>query len=62
MHDSLHRLSHLCSDNFKETNKYNTNSKLDVITQKGKYPYGYINSRERFNEKDYLLRNISSTN
>ena len=31
---------------------------LQLLKQKGAYPYEYMNSFERFNEKNYLLENI----
>ena len=31
---------------------------LKLLKQKGTYPYVYMNSFERFNEKNYLLKNV----
>ena len=32
---------------------------LEILKQKGAYPYEYMNSFERFNEEKLLARNIS---
>ena len=32
---------------------------LDLLKQKGDYPYEYMNSSERFHEKNCLVENIS---
>ena len=33
---------------------------LELLKQKGAYPYGYMNSLKKFNKKNFLLENISS--
>ena len=51
MSSSLDRLSaNLPKDKFKYTSKVFKKEKLELMTQKGVYPYDYMDSFERFNE------------
>ena len=51
MSSSLDRLSaNLPKDKFKYTRKVFKKEKLELMTQKGVYPYDYMDSFERFNE------------
>ena len=51
MSSSLDRLSaNLPKDKFKYTSKVFKKGKLELMTQKGVYPYDYMDSFERFNE------------
>ena len=51
MSSSLDRLSaNLPKDKFKYTSEVFKKEKLELMTQKGVYPYDYMDSFERFNE------------
>ena len=56
MNSSLDKLVKNLSD---EDSEYFSSENLELLKQKGAYPYEYMNSFERFNEKNYLLKNIS---
>ena len=56
-HDKL--VKNLSDEDFKYLVEQFGSEHLDLFKQKGDYPYEYINSFERFDEKHYLLENIS---
>ena len=58
MSSSLDRLSaNLPKDKFKYTSKVFKKEKLELMTQKGVYPYDYMDSFERFNETQLPSKN-----
>ena len=60
MNSSLDKLAQSLSDeNFKYLIKEFGSKNLEVLKQKGAYPYEYMNSFERFKEKNCLLESIS---
>ena len=62
MDSSLDKLVKSLSDKgFKYLIKEFGSENLELLKQKGAYPYYYINNFERFNEKNYLLENIFIT-
>ena len=59
MNSSLNKLAKNLSDkDFKYLIEEFGSKNLELLKQKGTYPYKYMNSFERFNEKNYLLENI----
>ena len=59
MNSSLDKLvKNLSDEDFKYLVKEFGPDNLKILKQKGAYPYEYMNSSERFNEKSYLLENI----
>ena len=60
MNSSLDKLVKDLSDkDFKYLIEEFVSEYLELLNQKGPYPYKYMNSFERFNEKKiYLLKNI----
>ena len=59
MNSSLDKLVKNLSDkDFKYLIEEFGSKNLKLLKQKGTYPYKYMNSFERFNEKNYLLENI----
>ena len=59
MNFSLDKLVKNFSDeDFKYLVKEFGSENLELLKQKGAYPYEYMNSIERFNEKNYVLENI----
>ena len=48
----------LSDEVFKYLVKEFGSKNLELLKQKGAYPYEYMNSIERFNEKNYVLENI----
>ena len=62
MDSSLDKLVKSSSDKgFKYLIKEFGSENLELLKQKGAYPYYYINNFEKFNEKNYLLENIFIT-
>ena len=60
MNSSLDKLAQSLSDeNFKYLIKEFGSKNLEVLKEKGAYPYEYMNSFERFKEKNCLLESIS---
>ena len=60
MHSSLDKLvKNLLDKDFKDLVEEFGLENLEILKQKGVYPYEYMNSLERFNKKNYLLENIS---
>ena len=60
MNSSLDKLAQSLSDeNFKYLIKEFGSKNLEVLKQKGAYPYEYMNSFERFKKKNCLLESIS---
>ena len=60
MNSSLDKLAkNLSDEDFKYLVEEFGSKKLELLKQKGTYPYEYMNSFERFDEKNYLLENIS---
>ena len=60
MNSSLDKLvKNLSDEDFKYLVEEFGSKKLELLKQKGTYPYEYMNSFERFDEKNYLLENIS---
>ena len=60
MNFSLDKLvKNLSDEDFKYLVEEFGSKKLELFKQKGTYPYEYMNSFERFGEKNYLLENIS---
>ena len=60
MNSSLDKLAQSLSDeNIKYLIKEFGSKNLEVLKQKGAYPYEYMNSFERFKEKNCLLESIS---
>ena len=59
MNSSLDKLVKNMSDkDFKYLVEEFDSKNLELLKQKGAYPYEYINNFERFNEENYLLKNI----
>ena len=59
MDSSLDKLAkNLPDKNFKCLIEEFGSKNLELLKQKGTYPYKYIDSFERFNEKNYLIKNI----
>ena len=59
MNSSLDKLvKNLSDEDFKYLVEEFGSENLELLKQKGAYPYEYMNSFERFNEKNYLLENI----
>ena len=57
MSSSLDKLvSNLPKDDLIYTSKAFKGKRLDLMSQKGVYPYDYMDSFEKFNEKNYPLR------
>ena len=60
MNSSLDKLAKNLSDkDFKYLVEEFGSETLEILKQKGTYPYECMNNFERFNEKNYLLENIS---
>ena len=58
MNSSLEKLvKNLSDDDFKYLTKEFGSKNLELLKQKGAYPYEYMDSFERFNEKNCLLEN-----
>ena len=58
MNPSLDKLVKNLSDNdFKYFTEEFGSKNLELLKQKGAYPYEYINSFKRFNEKNCLIKN-----
>ena len=47
----LNLVNNLPNDAFKYTSQVYKNEKLNMMKQKGVYPYDYVDSFEKFNEK-----------
>ena len=59
MNSSLDKLvKNLSDEDLKQLIKEFGSENLELLKQKGAYPYKYMNSFEKFNEKKYLLENI----
>ena len=59
MNSSLDKLvKNLSDEDFKYLVEEFGSENLELLKQKGGYPYEYMNSFERFNEKNCLLENI----
>ena len=59
MNSSLDKLvKNLSDEDFKYLVEEFGSENLELLKQKGAYPYEYMNSFERFNEKNCLLENI----
>ena len=59
MNSSLDKLVKNLSDkDFKYLIEEFGSESLELLKQKGVYPYEYMNSFERFHKKNYLLKNI----
>ena len=59
MNSSLDKLVKNLSDkDFKYLIEEFGSKNLELLKQKGAYSYEYMNSFERFNEKNYLLKTI----
>ena len=60
MNSSLYKLvKNLSDEDFKYLIEEFGSENLELLKQKGDYPYEYMNSFEKFNEKkNYLLENI----
>ena len=60
MNSSLDKLAKNLSDkDFKYLVEEFGSENLEILKQKSTYPYECVNNFERFNEKNYLLENIS---
>ena len=60
MNSSLDKLFKILSDeDFKSLVEEFGSKNLELLKQKDAYPYEYMNSFEKFNEKKCLLENIS---
>ena len=60
MNSSLDKLvKNLLDEDFKQLVEEFCSKNLTLLKQKGAYPYEYMNSFETFNDKNYLLENIS---
>ena len=60
MNSSLHKLvKNLSDEGFKYIIEEFGSKNLELLKQKDAYPYEYMGSFERLNEKNYLLDNIS---
>ena len=60
INSSLHKLvKNLSDEDFKYLLEEFSSENLELLKQKGAYPYEYMNSFERFNQNNYLLQNIS---
>ena len=58
MNSSLDKLvKNLSDEDFKYLVEEFGSENLELLKQKGAYPYEYMNSFERFNEKNYRLEN-----
>ena len=51
-------VKNLSDEDFKYLVEEFGSKNLELLKQKGDYPYEYMNSFERFNEKNYLLEKI----
>ena len=59
MNSSLHKLVKNLTDNyFKYLIEEFGSENLDLLKQKGAYPYEYMDSFKRFSEKNCLLKNV----
>ena len=59
MNSSLDKLvKNLSDEDFKYLIEEFGSKNLELLKQKGAYPYEYMNNFERFNEENYLLENI----
>ena len=59
MNYSLDKLAkNLSDEDFKYLVEEFDSENLKLLKQKGDYPYEYMNSFKRFNEKNCLLKNI----
>ena len=59
MNCSLDKLvKNLSDEDFKYLIEEFCSENLELLKQKGAYPYEYMSCFERFNEKNYLLENI----
>ena len=59
MNSSLDKLvKNFSEEDFKYLVEEFGSENLELLKQKGGYPYEYMNSFERFNEKNCLLENI----
>ena len=63
MSSSIDKLvSNLPNDAFKYTSEeIKTDKKLKLMKQKGFYPYDYMNSFNRFSERNYQIKTIFTT-
>ena len=60
MNSSLDKLAKNLSDkDFQYLVEEFGSENLEILKQKGTYPYECVNNFKRFNEKNYLLENIS---
>ena len=58
INSSLEKLVKNLSDNdFKYLSQEFGSKNLELLKQEGTYPYEYINSFKRFNEKNCLIKN-----
>ena len=59
MNSSLEKLvKNLIDDDFKYLTEEFGSKNLELLKQKSAYPYEYMNSFKRFNEKNYLTKNV----
>ena len=59
MNSSLKKLvKNLMEDDFKYLTEEFGPQNLELIKQKGVYPYEYMDSFKRFNEKNCLIKNV----
>ena len=60
INSSLDKLvKNLLDEDFKYLVEEFGHKNLEILKQKGAYPYEYMNSFEKFNEKNCVLENIS---
>ena len=61
INSSLEKLvKNLSENDFKYlTQEFNLKN-LELLKQKDAYPYEYVNSFERFSEKNWLIKNVST--
>ena len=61
INSSLKKLvKNLSENDFKYlTQEFNLKN-LELLKQKDAYPYEYVNSFERFSEKNWLIKNVST--
>ena len=59
MNSGLEKLVKILSyDDFKHLSQEFSSEKLKLLKKKDTYPYEYMDSFERFSEKNYLIKNI----
>ena len=59
MNSGLEKLVKILSyDDFKHLSQEFSSEKLKLLKKKDAYPYEYMDSFERFSEKNYLIKNI----